>query len=245
MYRIEGNEYPLCLLQAGAECDVFAEGGEDGLAVFAVRGGEQHAVGLEAAHLAGGEVGDDDDVAADQFFGGVPLGDAGEDLALFVAEIDFEAEELVGLGDALGDEDAGDAEIDLDEVVDGDLRGVWVRLTRRRWGECVSAIAFMEAVADSEEMGDSRNSVCVWAGLSTSMLTWGSAAGSAGLGALAVSMSVMIWMSPLSARGKMGESGPSLVPGLRPPHWRSLSSPLRAASSMSPRPSWAQTLAVA
>jgi hypothetical protein len=81
-------------------------------------------VGLEAAHLAGGEVGDDDDTAADEFFGGVPLGDAGEDLAGLVAEVDFEAEELVGLGDAFGDEDFGDAEVDLDEVVDGDLRGI-------------------------------------------------------------------------------------------------------------------------
>ena len=78
-------------------------------------------MGLEAAHLAGGEVGDDDDVAADELFGGVPLGDAGEDLALFVAEVDLEAEELVGLGDALGDDDLGDAEIDFGEVVDGDL----------------------------------------------------------------------------------------------------------------------------
>ena len=71
--------------------------------------------------LRGGEVGDDGDGAADEFFGLVPLGDAGKDLALFVTEIDFEAEELVGFGDALGDEDAGDAEVDLDEVVDGDL----------------------------------------------------------------------------------------------------------------------------
>ncbi len=80
-------------------------------------------MGLEAAHLAGGEVGDDDDAAADELFGGVPLGDAGEDLAFFVAEVDFEAEELVGLGDALGDEDFGYAEIDFDEVVDGDRAG--------------------------------------------------------------------------------------------------------------------------
>ena len=77
-------------------------------------------MGFEAAHLAGGEVGDDDDAAADELFGGVPLGDAGEDLAAFGAEVDFEAEEFVGLGDALGDEDLGDAEVDLGEVVDGD-----------------------------------------------------------------------------------------------------------------------------
>ena len=93
--------------------------------------GEEHAVGLEAAHLAGGEVGDDDDAASNEIFRGVPLGDAGEDLTLFVAEVDLEAEEFVGLGDALGDEDAGDAEVYLGEVVDGDLGEV---VGRRRGG---------------------------------------------------------------------------------------------------------------
>ena len=81
-------------------------------------------MGLKAAHLAGGEVGDDYDVLSQELFGGVPLGDAGEDLALFVAKVDFEAEELVGLGNALGYDDFGYAEIDFDEVVDGDLWGV-------------------------------------------------------------------------------------------------------------------------
>ena len=81
-------------------------------------------MGLEAAHLAGGEVGDDYDVLSEELFGGIPLGDAGEDLALFVAEVDLEAEELVGFGDALGDDDLGYAEIDFYEVVDGDLWGV-------------------------------------------------------------------------------------------------------------------------
>ena len=113
------------LLEAGAEGEVVGvgEGGERGLAAFGGAGGEEHAVGLEAAHLAGGEVGDDDDAAAEEVFGGVPLGDAGKDLAALVAQVDFEAEELVGLGDALGDEDLGDAELDLGEVVDGDLGG--------------------------------------------------------------------------------------------------------------------------
>ena len=41
----------------------------------------------------------------------------------FGAQVDFEAEQLVGLGDALGDDDLGDAEVDLGEVVDGDERG--------------------------------------------------------------------------------------------------------------------------
>ena len=59
------------------------------------------------------------------------------------------------------------------------------------------------------------------------------------------SMSVMIWASPLSARGKMGASGPSFVPGFRPPHWRFLSSPLRAALFDVAEAEWRQTEAVA
>ena len=38
-----------------------------------------------------------------------------------VAEVDFETQELVGLGHALGDLDLRDAQLDLGEVVDGDF----------------------------------------------------------------------------------------------------------------------------
>jgi len=109
------------LFEAGAGGNVFAEGGQDGLAAFFARG-EKHAVGFQTAHFARGEVGNDHDLAADQVLGCVPLGDAGEDLTLFVAEVDFEAEELVGFRDALSYENLGYAELDFDEVVDGDLR---------------------------------------------------------------------------------------------------------------------------
>jgi hypothetical protein len=112
------------LFEAGSEGNIFEESGENRGAMFSEGGGDDHAIGLEAAHLAWSEVGDDDDFAADELFGLVELGDPGEDLALFVAKIDFKTEELVSLGDALGDDDLGDAEVDLDEVVDGDLGGV-------------------------------------------------------------------------------------------------------------------------
>ena len=59
------------------------------------------------------------------------------------------------------------------------------------------------------------------------------------------SMSAMVWASSLGARGKMGLRGPSWVAAWRPPHWRSLRSPRSAAASIEPRPSCAQTLAVA
>ena len=41
-----------------------------------------------------------------------------------VAEIDFKAQQLVGLGDALGDLDLRNAELDFEEVVDGDFVGI-------------------------------------------------------------------------------------------------------------------------
>ncbi len=44
-------------------------------------------------------------------------------MTLLGAEVYFEAEELVGLGDALGYEDFGYAEVDFGEVFDADLRG--------------------------------------------------------------------------------------------------------------------------
>ena len=62
-------------------------------------------MGFQATHLAGGEVGDDGDALSDEFFRGVELGDAGEYLAAFGAQVDLEAEEFVGLGDAFGDDD--------------------------------------------------------------------------------------------------------------------------------------------
>src|ERR1700743_1518632 len=76
---------------------------------------------LEAAHLAGSQIGDHDDFSAEEFFRRIPLRNAGEDLALFITEIDFKAEKLVGLWNALGHDDLRDAKIDLYRVVGGDL----------------------------------------------------------------------------------------------------------------------------
>ena len=56
------------------------------------------------------------------------------------SQVDFEAEELVGLGDALGDLDLRDAELDLGEVVDGDFFGgdlVGGRSSRRSRSRCI------------------------------------------------------------------------------------------------------------
>src|SRR5580698_3166365 len=108
------------LFQAGADFDVFGEAGEDGAAFGADAGGDDHAVGFDAAEFARGEVGDDDDFAVDQFFWLVELRDAGADLADFGADVDGELEQFVGADDALGGFDLADAHLDFDEIVDTD-----------------------------------------------------------------------------------------------------------------------------
>ncbi len=110
------------LLDLRAERHVFEEAGEHSLAALD-GAGEQHAVRLQPAQLAWCEIGDDDHLAADERFGLVGFGDAGEDLARLRAEVDFEAQQLVCLGHALGNLYLGDAQLDLGEVIDGDLAG--------------------------------------------------------------------------------------------------------------------------
>ena len=58
--------------------------------LVAAGGGEQHALALHAAQFGGGQVGDDDDLFADQFFRRVVASDPGADLPLFGAEIDLQ-----------------------------------------------------------------------------------------------------------------------------------------------------------
>lgn len=100
--------------------DVGHGGDNDDLGAIFVGGGEEHTLAFFAAHGARGEVGHDDNGFADEGFGFVVGADAGDDLALFGAEVDFQYEQPVGVGVRFGFEDAGDAEVDLGEVVEGD-----------------------------------------------------------------------------------------------------------------------------
>src|ERR1044072_1078377 len=102
--------------------------------VAILRGREDHALGLDAHELGGLEVGDDDDLAADELLRRVGLADAGDDGALLVAEVDRELDELARLGDLLGSLDGGELELDLHEVVVGD------RSRSRRWSRSRSWI---------------------------------------------------------------------------------------------------------
>ena len=249
----------------------------------------------------GGEIGDDDDFAADEGLRCISLGDSGQDLAGFVAEVDFETQQLVGFGDALGDFDLGDAELDFGEVVDGDFvagssggrgggsddcacggsggsagapgsfvassgpRGVapqvrwadarerpflcgcrWFRERFPRWRfRCRRRRRFRWWIRRWRRRGRrpaSATSRC--AARASPQVRRGFGTGSAapaGGGVFFCSSSFIRVMVSLSARGKRGESSPSLVPGWSPRHCRFLRSALR----ISPRPSCVQTLAAA
>lgn len=109
------------LLQPCAKRNLFEESRQDRRAVR--QGcGQQHAVRFEAPHLARSKIGDDHNLAPNQLFRLIMLRDAGQNLALFVAEIDFKAQQFVGLRNPLGDENLRHAEIDLGEVVNADHR---------------------------------------------------------------------------------------------------------------------------
>ena len=87
-------------------------------------GGGDHAFADAEFHFPRGEVGDADDESADEIFGLVGFFDAGEDVFRRVAaEAERELEQLLGVGDVFGGDDAGDAEVDLGEVVDRALGG--------------------------------------------------------------------------------------------------------------------------
>ena len=85
-------------------------------------GGEDHPLALLAHEDGGLEVGNDDDLFADEKGEVCDLfADAGEDGSLLKAEVDGEFEHFFAFGDALDVGDFGDAEVEFAHVVDGDL----------------------------------------------------------------------------------------------------------------------------
>ena len=110
-------------MDAHAGLGAFVEGEEEDVGFAGADGGD-HAFGEAEFHLAGLEIGDHDDETADEGFGFVGGFDAGEDLAADVAaEAEGELEEFFCAGYFFGGDDAGDAEVDFGEVVDGDQVG--------------------------------------------------------------------------------------------------------------------------
>src|SRR5260370_12651880 len=113
-----------CLLQAGADFDVFVgEAGEDRAAFGAHGGGDDHAIGFHAAEFARREINDHGDFTANQFFRFVVLRDAGANLPNLGTDVHGELQQLVRAHNAFGGLDLADAHLDFSEVLDADFFG--------------------------------------------------------------------------------------------------------------------------
>src|SRR5260370_3958427 len=118
----QGVAAPQSLLESCADFDVFVgEASEDRAAFGADGGGDDHAVGFDAAKLARREIDDHGDFAADQFFWLIELRDAGANLANLRADIDGELKQLVRADDALGGLNLPDAHLHFGKVLNADL----------------------------------------------------------------------------------------------------------------------------
>ncbi len=213
------------LLESGAVGDSFEEAGEGGLAFFSEGGGDDHALRFNAAKFTRGEVGDDDHLASDEGFGSVGLGDSGDDLADFGADVHGEAQEFVGLFDFFGGEDGANTELDLEEIVDGDVGG------RRAAAAGISAGAAALAVVAS-----GRQACRCWS------LTIASVVAAAASAALLRSSSIccILSIALLSARGKTASIRARRVPTFNCPQRKVL----RLVCETSLRPSWVKIFAV-
>ena len=82
---------------------------------------QNHALALDAAEFAWGEVDQKRDLPAHDLLWGEVLGDAADDSAGVQACVDGELQKLVGLGDLFAFKDGSDTEVQFGEVVEGDF----------------------------------------------------------------------------------------------------------------------------
>ncbi len=110
-----GLPYPLAGLRAGMRFEQ--------VDAVVVAGRQHHTLGNPEAHLARRQVGDHHRQSAFQRLRGVGGADAGEDVAGLAADIQRQAQQLVGPLDILGLGDPRDPQVDLGEVIEGNLVG--------------------------------------------------------------------------------------------------------------------------
>ena len=114
--------YFLIQLCAGRNVRINHQQMELFFAVFVMHGGDQHAAGVDAHHLARGQVDDGDSGLADELLGLVILVDAGEDDAILArAVVEHKLQQLLGLLHRLARLDLDGAEVRLGEGVKVDL----------------------------------------------------------------------------------------------------------------------------
>ena len=95
-----------------------AFGGDDGEVTGVVGSGEQHTLALDATQRCRLQIGDDDDLLANQYLRFVVGADAGDDLSVLAADIDRQHQQPIGvrMRDRCGD--GSDAQLELAEIVD-------------------------------------------------------------------------------------------------------------------------------
>ena len=92
--------------------------------IVGIRGGQNHAFGDAKTHLARCEVSDHDGKAAFEFFGLIGATNAREDITRTpFADIEREAQELVGTFNGFTLDDLGNTKVNLREVVNRAFRG--------------------------------------------------------------------------------------------------------------------------
>ncbi len=119
------------LYKASAREDRIVDG--DDLQPVAALGREDHAAALDAHHFAGREVRDIGDVLADKLLGRVILRDPREDDPLALAVVQGEFQELLTLFYLLAREHLRYPQLDLLEIVKGDLGLVFGQVEDRRF----------------------------------------------------------------------------------------------------------------
>ena len=144
----------MCLSNLGAVSDDFLRGDEAHLAV-ALLGHQDHALGLDAADGAGGEVREDADLLAQHVLRAVVFGNAGDDGAGIDARVDGEFQQLVGLGDAFGLEDRGGTDVHRTELVKSDFVLLRLDLLRGLLGS-LGGLGRFALGLDGREAGDLR-----------------------------------------------------------------------------------------
>ena len=115
-------------------------------------GGQEHALRFEAAHCAGDEVGDDDDLFSDEFSRFIVAAQASDDLSLFAAQVDLQANQLIRIGMILRLDDFGYAQVELGEIVVGDG---WCRFGH----ECFSCSRFLPRRHEGHEVYEFKESI--------------------------------------------------------------------------------------
>lgn len=87
-----------------------------------VRCRQKHSLAFHSPQLGSFEIGDDDNLLADEILGGVMISYARANLALLIAEIDLKNHQTIGIRMRFRSFDCRDFEFDFAKIINGDHR---------------------------------------------------------------------------------------------------------------------------